>query len=68
MEQIAQRLGFSELSAFSRAFKRWFGKSPRAFRRSSFPPTTRADDRARRDEAAAIPADQLTTGAKATTL
>jgi AraC-like DNA-binding protein len=30
---IALILGYSELSAFSRAFKRWHGKSPRALRR-----------------------------------
>lgn len=29
---IADRLGFSELSAFSRAFKRWMGCSPAEFR------------------------------------
>ncbi|GAA3563865.1 helix-turn-helix transcriptional regulator [Marinobacter xestospongiae] len=29
---VAERLGFSELSAFSRAFKRWAGLSPAAYR------------------------------------
>lgn len=29
--QIATRLGFSDLSTFSQAFKRWFGVSPRNF-------------------------------------
>jgi len=29
---VAQRLGFSELSAFSRAFKRWMGESPAQYR------------------------------------
>jgi len=28
--QLASLLGYSELSAFSRAFQRWFGQSPRA--------------------------------------
>lgn len=32
MVEIADRLGFSELSAFSRAFKRWMGCSPAEFR------------------------------------
>jgi AraC-like DNA-binding protein len=31
--QIAESLGFSELSSFSRAFKQWTGASPRAHRR-----------------------------------
>jgi AraC-like DNA-binding protein len=30
---IALMLGYSELSAFSRAFKRWHGQSPGALRR-----------------------------------
>ncbi|MES2721186.1 MAG: AraC family transcriptional regulator [Pseudomonadota bacterium] len=32
IEQIAERLGYSELASFSRAFKRWMGQSPRAWR------------------------------------
>lgn len=34
LTEVAQRLGFSELSAFSRAFKRWMGQSPARFRAS----------------------------------
>ena len=34
LSEIAFLLGFSELSAFSRAFKRWTGKSPAQFRDS----------------------------------
>ena len=30
--EIAMLLGYSELSAFSRAFRRWTGASPRAYR------------------------------------
>ncbi len=33
-DQIADLLGYSELSAFYRAFKRWFGVTPAAFRES----------------------------------
>jgi AraC-like DNA-binding protein len=33
-DEIADLLGYSELSAFYRAFKRWFGVTPAAFRRS----------------------------------
>lgn len=32
LTEVAELLGFSELSAFSRAFKRWMGKSPAEFR------------------------------------
>lgn len=32
LNEIAQLLGFSELSAFSRAFQRWFGQPPSAVR------------------------------------
>ena len=32
--EAAYLLGFSEVSNFTRAFKRWTGKSPREFRRS----------------------------------
>lgn len=32
LTDVAQRLGFSELSAFSRAFKRWMGQSPAHYR------------------------------------
>ncbi|RZI79505.1 MAG: helix-turn-helix domain-containing protein, partial [Microbacterium sp.] len=30
--QLAERLGFSEPSAFHRAFRRWTGSSPGAYR------------------------------------
>jgi AraC-like DNA-binding protein len=33
LTEIALLLGYSELSAFSRAFTRWTGTSPRQFRR-----------------------------------
>jgi AraC-like DNA-binding protein len=33
LTDIASRVGYSELSAFSRAARRWFGTSPRSFRR-----------------------------------
>jgi AraC-like DNA-binding protein len=32
LSEIALLLGYSELSAFSRAFRRWTGRSPRSFR------------------------------------
>lgn len=33
LTEVALRLGYSELSAFSRAFRSWTGSSPRAYRR-----------------------------------
>ena len=35
VSDIAARLGYSEPSAFYRAFKKWMGVSPEAFRKSS---------------------------------
>ncbi len=34
--QIAQRLGYADSSGFHRAFKKWTGRSPRAFRQGLF--------------------------------
>ena len=33
--RVAEKLGFDSLSAFSRAFKRWYDQSPREFRQQS---------------------------------
>lgn len=35
VEEVAERLGYSEASSFFHAFKRWTGVSPREFRRAS---------------------------------
>lgn len=35
LTDIAENLGFSDLSSFSQAFKRWYGKSPTAFRKDA---------------------------------
>jgi AraC-like DNA-binding protein len=34
LDEIADRLGYSDLANFTRAFRRWTGKTPGAFRRS----------------------------------
>lgn len=34
LEQVSERLGYSNVSAFSRAFKRWYGQTPASFRGS----------------------------------
>jgi AraC-like DNA-binding protein len=34
VEAVAERLGYIDASGFNRAFRRWFGKSPGAFRNS----------------------------------
>lgn len=36
IKEIAYLAGFSEISAFSRAVRKWFGKSPRALRQGAF--------------------------------
>jgi AraC-like DNA-binding protein len=36
LTEIALRLGYSELSAFSRAFQKWTGMSPQAYRQHQF--------------------------------
>ena len=36
--EIAFCLGYRDVSSFSRAFKRWLGTSPRAYREGSAPP------------------------------
>lgn len=35
LTDIAENLGFSDLSSFSQAFKRWYGKSPSEFRKGT---------------------------------
>jgi AraC-like DNA-binding protein len=35
LEEIAFLLGYSELSAFDHAFRRWAGQTPRGFRRKA---------------------------------
>jgi AraC-like DNA-binding protein len=35
LTEIAFLLGYSELSAFNRAFKRWTGSTPSAYRRQN---------------------------------
>ena len=40
LTQLAYLLGYSELSAFSRSFKRWYGTSPRNWMRQHASPST----------------------------
>lgn len=35
IEQVAERLGYSDAANFTRAFRRWTGKSPRALRKAA---------------------------------
>lgn len=35
VSEVAELLGFSEVSAFHRAFRRWYGQSPTVFRRTA---------------------------------
>lgn len=37
LTEVAERLGYADLSSFSQAFKRWFGRSPRAYLRGGTP-------------------------------
>ena len=34
LEEVAERVGYSEAANFTRAFRRWTGMTPAAFRRS----------------------------------
>ncbi|WP_234383861.1 helix-turn-helix transcriptional regulator [Paracidovorax avenae] len=34
LTEVAERMGYADLSAFSQAFKRWHGVSPEGFRRT----------------------------------
>lgn len=42
IERISEQLGFSEPSAFHRAFKRWTGTTPRAYQQGTSSPHNRA--------------------------
>ena len=39
LSEIAVRLGYTDVSAFSHAFRRWFGVSPGGFRKRGGPTT-----------------------------
>jgi AraC-like DNA-binding protein len=41
VREVAERLGYSEPSAFHRAFKRWTGETPKAFREGAVATTSR---------------------------
>ena len=36
LEQIADELGYSDVANFSRAFKRWSGRSPSSWRKDPY--------------------------------
>ncbi|MCP5056519.1 MAG: AraC family transcriptional regulator [bacterium] len=48
LEEIAFLLGYSELSAFDHAFRRWTGQTPQGFRRKARAPTTAAHRRSQK--------------------
>lgn len=49
LDDVAEKTGFSEQSAFSRAFKNWTGTTPGAFRTSYLDPGKRAVEPSRND-------------------
>ncbi|WXL24930.1 AraC family transcriptional regulator [Ectopseudomonas mendocina] len=50
LTHLAAMLGYSELSAFSRAFQRWYGVSPKQWRAKLFPGKSRQRLRAHLDQ------------------
>ena len=42
IEQVAQRLGFNDASSFHRAFRKWTGAAPGAYRARRAPQSTAA--------------------------
>jgi AraC-like DNA-binding protein len=41
VSEVSARVGFSDVAAFDKAFKRWFGKTPSGFRRDSVQPVAK---------------------------